>query len=324
MSPFALPDDDVVEVQRGPEPGGRRWRLPRLWRDAPGPAHDLHAAGRGPPHDPVPRGEDAGLSALPRPPQAAQRFEDTGLEKCVGCSLCAAACPADCIRVVAAENTPDNQVSAGERYAAVYEINMSRCIFCGYCELACPFDAITMGNDYELADYERSDLIFTKEMLLADPPEHTPLRREGRIGPAVWFEDVLLLRRRDRRARRRAGRGDPSQPVLQRALARLPPARPGRAVPAAARGVPRGVADHRLRRRRDGALRVRGRLRRRRRRADAPEHGGVAMLGPLFAAAVFVELVRRLHGERPRRDRLGRRRRRRRLRLARCSSASCC
>ena len=108
-----------------------------------------------------------------------QRFEDTGLEKCVGCSLCAAACPAECIRVVAAENTPDNQVSAGERYAAVYEINMTRCIFCGYCEVACPFDAITMGNDYELADYERSDLIFTKEMLLQDPPEHTPLRREG-------------------------------------------------------------------------------------------------------------------------------------------------
>ena len=104
---------------------------------------------------------------------------ENGLEKCVGCSLCAAACPADCIRVVAAENTPENRVSAGERYAAVYEINLSRCIFCGYCEIACPFDAITMGNDYELADYSRSDLIFTKEMLLADPPEHTPLRREG-------------------------------------------------------------------------------------------------------------------------------------------------
>ena len=52
------------------------------------------------------------------------RFEDTGLEKCVGCSLCAAACPADCIRVVAAENDPDDRVSAGERYAAVYEINL--------------------------------------------------------------------------------------------------------------------------------------------------------------------------------------------------------
>jgi NADH-quinone oxidoreductase subunit I len=112
------------------------------------------------------------------------RFEDldpthAGLEKCVGCSLCAAACPADCIRVVAAENTPEHRVSAGERYAAVYEINISRCIFCGYCEVACPFDAITMGHEYELSDYTRSDLIFTKEMLLAEPIERTPLRTEG-------------------------------------------------------------------------------------------------------------------------------------------------
>ncbi len=101
---------------------------------------------------------------------------ENGLEKCVGCSLCAAACPADCIRVVAAENTPENRVSAGERYAAVYEINLSRCIFCGYCEIACPFDAITMGHDYEMSDYNRSDLIFTKEMLLAEPLDRAPLR----------------------------------------------------------------------------------------------------------------------------------------------------
>ena len=104
---------------------------------------------------------------------------ENGLEKCVGCSLCAAACPADCIRVVAAENDPEHRVSAGERYASVYEINLSRCIFCGYCEVACPFDAITMGHDYEMSDYNRSDLIFTKEMLLAEPIERTPLRAEG-------------------------------------------------------------------------------------------------------------------------------------------------
>jgi len=98
-----------------------------------------------------------------------------GLEKCVGCSLCAAACPADCIRVVAAENTPDNRVSAGERYARIYEINMSRCIFCGYCELACPFDAITLGNEYELAEYDRDDQIYTKDMLLAEPIKKVPV-----------------------------------------------------------------------------------------------------------------------------------------------------
>ena len=73
------------------------------------------------------------------------------------------------------ENTPDNRVSAGERYARIYEINMSRCIFCGYCELACPFDAITLGNEYEISEYYRDDLIYTKDMLLAEPIKTTPV-----------------------------------------------------------------------------------------------------------------------------------------------------
>ena len=106
---------------------------------------------------------------------------ENGLEKCVGCSLCAAACPADCIRVVAEENTAENRVSAGERYARIYEINMSRCIFCGYCELACPFDAITLGNEFEIAEYSRDDLIYTKDMLLAEPIKRVPVADAGRF-----------------------------------------------------------------------------------------------------------------------------------------------
>ena len=74
-----------------------------------------------------------------------------------------------------AENTPDNRVSAGERYARIYEINLSRCIFCGYCELACPFDAITLGNEFELSEYSRDDLIYTKDMLLAEPIKQVPV-----------------------------------------------------------------------------------------------------------------------------------------------------
>ena len=76
---------------------------------------------------------------------------------------------------VAAENTPRNRVSAGERYARIYEINMSRCIFCGYCELACPFDAITLGNEFEISEYSRDDLIYTKDMLLAEPIKQVPV-----------------------------------------------------------------------------------------------------------------------------------------------------
>ena len=103
---------------------------------------------------------------------------ENGLEKCVGCSLCAAACPADCIRVVPAENDPNDRVSSGERYARIYEINMARCIFCGYCEVACPFDAITLENEYEMSERSRGDLLYTKDMLLAPHPKPAPVRSE--------------------------------------------------------------------------------------------------------------------------------------------------
>jgi NADH-quinone oxidoreductase subunit I len=96
---------------------------------------------------------------------------DNGLEKCIGCALCAAACPADAIWVEAAENTDEERYSPGERYAKTYEINMLRCIFCGYCEDACPTEAIVLEHDIELSFYDRKSAIYTKEMLIVPPPE---------------------------------------------------------------------------------------------------------------------------------------------------------
>src|SRR3954462_5787853 len=169
---------DVVEVIRGPRPGGAAGTYRAFAATLTGLKMTLGRAVEGPMTINYPE-EKTPVYPRFRGRHKLHRFDDTGLEKCVGCSLCAAACPADCIRVVAAENTPENRVSAGERYAAVYEINLSPCIFCGYCEVACPFAAITMGHDSEMSDYARSDLIFTKEMLLAEPLERTPLRTEG-------------------------------------------------------------------------------------------------------------------------------------------------
>jgi len=92
-----------------------------------------------------------------------------GLEKCIGCELCAWACPADAIYVEGADNTDEERYSPGERYGRVYQINYLRCIFCGLCIEACPTRALTMTNEFELADDSRENLIYEKRDLLAGP-----------------------------------------------------------------------------------------------------------------------------------------------------------
>lgn len=99
------------------------------------------------------------------------RYDD-GLEKCIGCELCAWACPADAIYVEGADNTDEQRYSPGERYGRVYQINYLRCIGCGYCIEACPTRALTMTTDYEMSDDNRADLIYDRQRLLVPLEPH--------------------------------------------------------------------------------------------------------------------------------------------------------
>jgi NADH-quinone oxidoreductase subunit I len=104
------------------------------------------------------------------------RYED-GMEKCIGCELCAGVCPARCIYVRGADNPADEPVSPGERYGYVYEINFLRCIHCDLCVEACPTEAITESKLFEFSFTNRQDAIYTKAELLVDDegnPKHLP------------------------------------------------------------------------------------------------------------------------------------------------------
>ena len=147
------------------------------------------------------------------------RYED-GMEKCIGCELCAGVCPAKCIYVRGADNDPENPTSPGERYGFVYEINYLRCIHCDLCVEACPTEAITETKLFEFSFTNRDDAIYTKtELLVGDDgrPQRLPWEdwREGEdADTSGWMRatspsgdaDFIGRGRVERRARlRRAG-----------------------------------------------------------------------------------------------------------------------
>ncbi|MDH3729642.1 MAG: NADH-quinone oxidoreductase subunit NuoI [Acidimicrobiia bacterium] len=115
------------------------------------------------------------------------RYAD-GMEKCIGCELCAGVCPARCIYVRGADNDSDQPVSPGERFGFVYDINMLRCIFCGLCVEACPTEAITMTQLFEISVTNRADAIYDKDALLVGE-DGTPNHPLGE-SPFIAIEEL--------------------------------------------------------------------------------------------------------------------------------------
>ena len=168
------------------------------------------------------------------------RYED-GMEKCIGCELCAGVCPAKCIYVRGADNPPDAPVSPGERYGFVYEINYLRCIHCDLCVEACPTEAITETKLFEFSFANRAgrDLHQGRAARRRRRPRPAPAvgavarrrgrrhqrvdARDGAVGPGrVRGPGRLVGRARLRRPRararpvRRAARGEPTTPPTSR------------------------------------------------------------------------------------------------------------
>jgi len=93
--------------------------------------------------------------------------DENGAERCTACGLCAVACPAEAITMVADERKKGEEgMYREEKYAAIYEINMLRCIFCGLCEEACPKEAIFLTKEITPSNYEREDFIYGKDRLV--------------------------------------------------------------------------------------------------------------------------------------------------------------
>jgi NADH-quinone oxidoreductase subunit I len=141
-------------------------------------------------------------SDLPKHYRGVHRLnrDDAGRVKCVACMMCATACPARCIDIVAQEAPKDDPKWVDrDKFPNSFVIDELKCIYCGMCEEACPVDAIELTHIYDLVGLSRQEMLFDKEKLLSvfDQTKDSgldPIRtHKGRLGPASDFEQLPTL-----------------------------------------------------------------------------------------------------------------------------------
>ncbi|MFT3739728.1 MAG: NADH-quinone oxidoreductase subunit I [Breznakibacter sp.] len=120
--------------------------------------------------------------------------DEQGRERCTACGLCAVACPAEAITMIAAERKPgEEHLYREEKYAAEYQINMLRCIFCGDCEDACPKEAIFLTDRIVDAEYQRTPFVYDKPLLVE------PIDPQKRIDVSKRQTERVLKFKQDKR-----------------------------------------------------------------------------------------------------------------------------
>lgn len=113
-----------------------------------------------------------GLHALRRYPN--------GEERCIGCKLCEAVCPALAITI---ETEPRDD---GSRRTTRYDIDLFKCIYCGFCEESCPVDSIVETRHFEFHFENRGEQIMTKDKLLAIGDKYEPEIAADRTADAPY------------------------------------------------------------------------------------------------------------------------------------------
>ena len=119
---------------------------------------------------------------------------ESGDARCVACAICASACPVGVIHM------DTHRGADGRKLLDRFDIEAGGCIYCGLCVEACPFDALTMTAGFEMASYNRADLLWPKERLLVPgTPENdsnmhwimSGIEKMGKTPPTAWPEAAI-------------------------------------------------------------------------------------------------------------------------------------